>query len=211
MGALGEASAASGALFCGIAHFGKQIETGTKGSSSFEDDADTVLALIGTRNVAGTISNSRMTARKNRAGESGQEFRFETRKVEVGSSFPVTTLVVEWSARSGNSEEGTEERAADQKTKFNWRKSRGLLQLWESIMAIPEDQRRAITLWPGARPVEAWAIKQVRATFYRAYHESDIKHDTKKKAFKRAIDAAVLGRELTTPPVSQWPRAANFL
>ena len=51
MSALADASTETGALFVGVAHFGKNVETGTKGSSGFEDDADAVLALLGERGV----------------------------------------------------------------------------------------------------------------------------------------------------------------
>jgi hypothetical protein len=51
MRTLSEASIQTGALFFGVAHFGKSVETGTKGSSGFEDDADVVLALLGERGI----------------------------------------------------------------------------------------------------------------------------------------------------------------
>jgi hypothetical protein len=43
---LDQASAAIDVPVVGVTHFGKQVDTGSRGSSVFEDDADTVLALV---------------------------------------------------------------------------------------------------------------------------------------------------------------------
>lgn len=47
-----------------IDHFGKTIETGTRGSSAKEAAADAVLALIGKRTLSGKVSDCRMAIRK---------------------------------------------------------------------------------------------------------------------------------------------------
>ena len=93
MSALADASTETGALFVGVAHFGKNVETGTKGSSGFEDDADAVLALLGERGVNGTVPNPVMCARKRRSGPNGEEFSFQTEEAEIGSQ---KTLTIRW-------------------------------------------------------------------------------------------------------------------
>jgi hypothetical protein len=67
MQALGSAATATNTPVLGVTHFGKNIETGTRGSTAFEDDADTVLALIGERTAGGTMANARLCLRKLRA------------------------------------------------------------------------------------------------------------------------------------------------
>src|SRR5215470_1463529 len=47
---LAELTKATGAFVLGVDHFGKAVETGTRGSSAKEDAADVVLALLGDRN-----------------------------------------------------------------------------------------------------------------------------------------------------------------
>jgi hypothetical protein len=64
MWTLAELSKATGAFVLGVDHFGKAVETGTRGSSAKEGAADVVLALLGDRNVAGKITNTRLALRK---------------------------------------------------------------------------------------------------------------------------------------------------
>jgi hypothetical protein len=91
--ALAQASIATGALFIGVAHFGKNIEIGTKGSTGFEDDADVVLALLGERGLNGVVKNPALCVRKRKNGPNGEEFPFQTEKVFVGSE---STLTIRW-------------------------------------------------------------------------------------------------------------------
>ena len=100
MKALAAASLETNALYLGVAHFGKAIETGTRGSSSFEDDSDVVLALLGEKGINGAVTNPRLCARKRRSGPNGEEFPFRTKVVQMGvdqHGVPITTLVIEWS------------------------------------------------------------------------------------------------------------------
>jgi hypothetical protein len=93
LAALAQASIATGALFVGVAHFGKDVEIGTKGSTGFEDDADVVLALLGKRGINGVVSNPTLCVRKRKDGPNGEEFPFQTEKVFVGSE---STLTIRW-------------------------------------------------------------------------------------------------------------------
>jgi hypothetical protein len=99
MSTMGELSKATGAFVLGVEHFGKSIDTGTRGTSAKEGAADVVLALLGERNVAGSVTNTRLALRKRRSGQNGEEFPFSTRVVELGANQfgePVTTLTIDW-------------------------------------------------------------------------------------------------------------------
>ena len=96
MNRLGELSRQTGAFALAVDHFGKAVETGTRGTSAKEAAADVVLALLGDRDIAGTISNTRMAVRKLRGGKVGTETPFDLKVVNAG--FGQTTCVVEWKA-----------------------------------------------------------------------------------------------------------------
>ena len=74
----------TGTFVLGIDHFGKAAETGTRGSSAKEGAADTVLALLGNKSIAGAVTDTRLALRKSRAGASGQEFPFSVRVIDLG-------------------------------------------------------------------------------------------------------------------------------
>ena len=95
MNRLGELSRQTGAFVLAVDHFGKAVETGTRGSSAKEAAADVVLALLADREINGTISNTRMALRKLRGGKVGTETPFDLRVVNLGFE---TTCVVEWKA-----------------------------------------------------------------------------------------------------------------
>src|SRR4030095_9689233 len=64
MTALRTLSQRTGALATAGDHFGKVVETATRGSSAKEGAADLVIALLADREVGGGIKNSRFTIRK---------------------------------------------------------------------------------------------------------------------------------------------------
>src|SRR5262249_44823611 len=68
MSTLAELAKATGTCVLGIDHFGKTIETGTRGTSAKEGAADVVLALLGERSVAGKVTDTRLALRKRRGG-----------------------------------------------------------------------------------------------------------------------------------------------
>jgi hypothetical protein len=99
MGALGLLSAESGAFVLGVDHFGKDIETGTRGSSAKEAYAETVLALVGKREVTGKITDLRMGVRKVRDGDQGRIIPFRLEVIDCGvdeDGDQITTCVVHW-------------------------------------------------------------------------------------------------------------------
>src|SRR5262249_25011951 len=77
----GELSKVTGTFVLGVDHFGKAVEIGTRGSSAKEGAADVVLALLGDRNVAGKVTNTRLALRKRRSGPSDEEFQFASREI----------------------------------------------------------------------------------------------------------------------------------
>jgi AAA domain len=84
----------------GVDHFGKDITTGTRGSSAKEASGDLVLACLGDRELSGSVINTRLAIRKCRGGPQGQEFPFTLRVVEHPErdedGEAITTRVVDW-------------------------------------------------------------------------------------------------------------------
>jgi hypothetical protein len=88
-------------MVVGLDIFGKQAETGTRGSSAKEGHADVVLALLADRELSGAVANTRLALRKVREGAAGLELPFTPKKVELGTDpdgDPITRIVVEWGA-----------------------------------------------------------------------------------------------------------------
>jgi hypothetical protein len=195
MGTLAEASRNSDALFVGVAHFGKAVETGTKGSTSFEDDADVVLALLGDRGINGVVDNPRLCLRKRRGGRNGEEFPFHTTPATVtdpdGKSDK--TLIIKW--QSGAEAEAARA-AARPKDKSPWsaKSLRLLRQVLMNMLADCGSQQRPHSDGPAVRAVDQ---DLVRAEFYKSYPaEGDeaAKKDARQKAFRRALlDAQAKG------------------
>jgi hypothetical protein len=101
MTALRSTSQRTGALAVGIDHFGKVVETGTRGSSAKESAADTVIAILADRVLSGGVTNTRLAIRKQRDGVSGFEIPFTARMAETGvddDGDPVTAPVIDWQA-----------------------------------------------------------------------------------------------------------------
>jgi AAA domain len=197
MKALADASANTGALFMGLAHFGKNIETGTKGSSDFENDADVVLALLGEKGLSGAVTNPRLSLRKRRSGPNGEEFAFRTKVADLGldeHGFPITTLTIEWHAGAE-----TMRPKADA-----WSKSLRLLrQVLMNMLADAGKDIRPFSDGPVVRGVDQ---EIVRAEFYKSYPadgDAKAKQNVRRQAFGRALkDAQAKGligiREIET-------------
>jgi hypothetical protein len=84
----------------GIDHFGKDLLAGTRGASSKEASSDVVLAVLGDKQVSGSVTNTRLAIRKHRGGRQGQEYPFTLRQVEAPEKDEdgdlITTMVVDW-------------------------------------------------------------------------------------------------------------------
>jgi AAA domain len=99
MNALSALSAASGALVVGCDHFGKEVSTGTRGSSAKEGSADGILALVGERTLTGKMTNLVLGVRKVRDGEQGREIPYRLEVIDCGvdeDGDHTTTCVVRW-------------------------------------------------------------------------------------------------------------------
>ena len=91
----------TGAVVLVVDHFGKMVESGTRGSSNKEGNADTVLAMLADRELSGTITNTRLAVRKQRDGMSGFEIPFTPRVIDMGldeDGDPITAVVLDWGA-----------------------------------------------------------------------------------------------------------------
>ena len=93
MTTLRELSRATGALVLPIDHYGKQTETGIRGSSAKSAAADAILACLGERDNEGNVSNHRLAVTKLRNGPTGRVIPFELRQTETAVRL---TCIVEW-------------------------------------------------------------------------------------------------------------------
>jgi hypothetical protein len=188
MNVLGQISQETGALALGIDHFGKNPETGTRGTSAKEGAADVVLALLGTKSISGEITNTLMAARKRRSGPSGEEFHFKVRSVDLGVDrygSRVTSLVVDWKGEAASG--GKPAEPADR-----WAKSLRLLrQVLMNVLVDHGVEQRPFPDGPLVRTVD---IEIVRIEFHRSYvadgDTEQKKQAARRKAFYRAIYAA---------------------
>jgi hypothetical protein len=183
MKALADASATTGALFMGVAHFGKNVDTGTKGSSDFENDADVVLGLLGEKALSGAVTNPRLSVRKRRTGPNGEEFAFRAKVADLGldqHGFPITTLTIEWQPE------------ADTRPKTEaWSKSLRLLR--QVLMNMLADAGRDIRPFLDGPAVRAVDQEIVRAEFYKSYPadgDAKAKQNVRRQAFGRALKDA---------------------
>jgi hypothetical protein len=182
MSALAEASILTGALFVGVAHFGKNVETGTKGSTGFEDDADVVLALLGERGINGTVPNPLLCARKRKSGPNGEEFPFQTEEAEVDSE---KTLTIRWT-------DAATAKPAPKKKDDPWA-AKSLRHLRQTLMNMLADCGSEQRPYPDGPIVRAVDIEIVRAEFYKTYPaigDETTKKEARRKAFNRAISDA---------------------
>jgi hypothetical protein len=106
MNVLADVARAAKTLVLAVDHFGKDVSTGTRNSSAKEGAVDAVLALLGDRNLAGTVSNPRVAIRKVRGAPTGAEIPFVMRPVVIYENAgydSVSTLVVDWNGQGDTS------------------------------------------------------------------------------------------------------------
>lgn len=184
MNQLNNLSKATGAFVLAVDHFGKAVETGTRGSSAKEASSDVVLAFLAERDTAGSTSNRRMAVRKLRGGKTGEETNFELRVVQAG--FDETTCVIDWSCAPI--------KAGVKATKGKvWPKSTRLLRatLHEVLLAEGKDIN---PIGDRMVSVKAVTVSSLRKEFTRRYltDGTDAKKgaDAKRSAFNRALRMA---------------------
>ena len=187
MNTLRQVARRAGCFVLAVDHFGKAVETGTRGSSSKEGAADVVFALLGDKSIGGEVTNTRLALRKRRGGANGQEFPFRPRVVDMGMdkyAKPVSTLVIDWGA--------TADAPGAAKTDPRWSKSLRLLR--QVLMNLLVDQGTEQRIHADGPIVRTVNIETVRAEFYRGYlADGDTaakKAAARQKAFKRAIGDA---------------------
>ena len=191
MKTLGDVARRTNTVVAAVMHFGKVAETGTRGSSAYEDDADVVLAALGERSIAGKISNTRLALRKRRTGLNGEEFFYRTKDKDYGldpDGVPITTLTIEWLT-------GPQAGLAAVQTKADeWnKKTRRLLR--QALMNVLVDHGKNIKPWADGPIVRAVDIEIVRKEFYKLHPaaeatDADGKRSARQKAFVRAINDA---------------------
>ena len=185
MNRLGEISRQTGAFVLAVDHFGKMVETGTRGTSAKEAAADVVLALLADRDTAGNLSNTRMAVRKLRGGKVGTETAFDLRVVNV--RFGETTCVVEWKKDRTPTPGPTA-------AKDKWTKS---LKVFRAAMANALAEHGAVIRPFGSEgpAVRAVSVEHVRQEFRNRYPADT--PEAKKKAFARSLNEA-LSKTLVT-------------
>jgi hypothetical protein len=183
MNALRVVSQRTGALVVGIDHFGKVVETGTRGSSAKEGAADAVIVLLADRELSGGVKNTRLAVRKQRDGLSGFEIPFTARIVETGTDAdgdPITAPVIDWQATQQPSQGDG-----------RWSPTMQLLRrvLTNTLLDIGKPARP----FPDGPLVSACDVEPVRAEFYRQYPADGTdkqKSDARRQAFNRAVKAS---------------------
>ncbi|MEG9525084.1 MAG: AAA family ATPase [Hyphomicrobiales bacterium] len=194
MNAMEALSHQTGAFVLGVDHFGKAVETGTRGSSAKEAAADVVLAMLASRDEAGTISNTRMAIRKVRGGRCGYEIPYALEVITVGETYdrePITTCIVNWQTDRISA-------AAVAVAKERWPTS---LKVFRQALTAALDEH-GIRAWPfGAEAGEIRVVpfQRIRDAFYATYpaegEDESKRAETKRKAFNRAVQSAT-GRDL---------------
>jgi hypothetical protein len=181
---LTELSHATGAFVFGVDHFGKAVDTGTRGSSAKEGAADVVLALLGEKQITGKVANTRLAICKRRAGPSGQEFPFIARIFEFSCDH--TSLTLEWPDKPESPA------AAPKQQSDVWPKTtRPLRKALTNVLAT--DAARNQKPFPDGPTVCAVDLEIVRREFYASYPaegDTSKKQAARQKAFKRAVSGA---------------------
>jgi hypothetical protein len=183
MSVLSKLSARTGALVLGIDHFGKAIETGTRGSSAKEGHADVVLAILADRELNGAVANTRLAVRKLRDGAAGLESPFIATPIEVGrdeDNEPITRVVIDWDPAP-----------AKLVSETDWSKSLQLLR--RILMTMLADHGASAAPFADGPVVRAVDLELVRAEFCRQYVAEGTprqKTDARRHAFNRAVKSA---------------------
>lgn len=190
MNAMEALSHQTGAFVLGVDHFGKAVETGTRGSSAKEAAADVVLAMLASRDETGTISNTRMAIRKVRGGRCGYEIPYALEVITVGETYdrePITTCIVNWQTDRISA-------AATAVAKERWPTS---LKVFRQALTTALDEH-GIRAWPFGKEgaeVRAVALQSVKlgfSTIYPADGDDEAKRvEAKRKAFKRAVETCL--------------------
>jgi hypothetical protein len=178
----------TGTFVLGVDHFGKTVETGTRGSSAKEGRAEVVLALLGDRSIEGEVTNSGLAVRKRKFGPTGIRYPFAPRTIELGTDShgrPTTSLVIDWGQ--------TEKPKPKTNERNGWSKSLTLLRriLMNALATDAASDHQP----PTGPMVRAVNLEAVRKEYYRSCMadgpDEKTKQDTRQKAFRRAVNTAL--------------------
>jgi hypothetical protein len=179
MAALSEISRATGAFVLGVDHFGKAVETGTRGTSAKEAAADVVLALLAEKALSGEVTAPRLCIRKRRGGPAGVERPFTVKAVPLGEDEDgeaISSLVVDFiMAISPPSDDAGK-----------WRPSLRLLR--KVLITLLATAGEKVQPYGDGPQVLAVKAEYVRVEFFKQ-HTAD-QPDSKRKAFDRAVTGA---------------------
>jgi AAA domain len=181
MNALAQISSETGTFVLGIDHFGKAVETGTRGSSAKEAAADVVLALLANKSPSGGITEQRLAVRKRRDGPAGIEHSFAIESVDLGEDEDgdiIKSCAVVFSSTAS---------LPIPKEIDGWTKS--LQTLKRILMTLLADCGQEV-LTHADSPATTRALKAdiLRQEYYKQHPAND--QPTKQKAFIRALKAA---------------------
>jgi hypothetical protein len=176
---------ATGAVVLAVDHFGKAVETGTRGTSAKEASADFVLAFLADRAVNGTVSNTCMAVRKLRGGATGAVTPFDLREVDIGDG--ATTCIIEWKA-----DREPQSKMKGTSNKNPWQS----LKVFRSSVetALAENGKLTQPFGNDGPKVRSVPLHFVRNEFVAGYpadgETEEQKQDAKRKAFKRNLESA---------------------
>ena len=178
-------SRSTGAFALAVDHFGKAVETGTRGTSAKEGAADVVLALLGDKDISGNVRNRKMALRKLRGGATGAVTPFELRKVtfDLGQEFLATsTCIVDWQA------EGSIVAASKPLSEAG---KHFMQSLREALLSYGSKRSPLGAIGPILLTVEADRVKGEFIASYTADAVDDEQRaNTKRTAYRRGLRAA---------------------
>lgn len=170
-----------GCIVIAVDHFGKMVETGTRGASAKEASADVVLAVLAEKELSGKVINPRMAIRKVRGAPTGNEVPFTTRVVDARAEDGQTTLVIEWQAEQGSTAPPKE----------IWPPA---LRVFRDALIAALDGGTLRQVFGDGPTVRAVDREAVRAEFVRRFPaEGDTeerRQANRRQAFKRGLDYA---------------------
>jgi AAA domain/CHC2 zinc finger len=180
---LGRIARETDTFVLGVDHFGKTAETGTRGTSGKEDNADVVLAALGEKSLTGVVTDTRLAVRKTRGGIGGREYAFTTCLAPIDQE---TTLVIKWGRTSADA-------AAVGNGAKKWSKSLTLFR--RKLIDALDDAGKELCPYPKGPVVRAVDAESVRPEFYKEYpavadKTQEQKQDARRQAFNRALKDA---------------------
>ena len=175
MNVLAQVAALSNCCVLGIDHFGKNVDSGTRGASAKEASAAVVLAVLGTRELSGRLTSTRVALRKVRGAPQGEEYWFTVRKVDAPEpdedGEPVSTLVIDW--QQGPPAAGQVQPETDpwQDSRINADMRQNLALLKRILMAVLAKKGTPIQIAPDEPVRQAINLELLRTEFYAQLSE----------------------------------------